>query len=360
MAETTRINTPPETAHITPSPTRGLTFYVRGSWAFFRKMWPSIYDLTTTETYVNASAIAFNILLSFFSFVVLVGSFLVNVLQWRRGYETFYLILRSIVPKESKMLFDSLDRVTVGPGGKVTLISFGLMVFSSSGIFQPIESALNRAWGFKERGIVKQYLIYVALVIVCGIIILVPIALGSIYDFMLEVVSIPSEFRMSVFKLIGPLISLPFIVLLFFVIYQFVPNGKVHANQVFFTSVAMAVLWVAATFFFRLALPLFKFEESYGLLATLMALVTWVFVTAFILILGANLSVQEVLPRAWTGLLPPVLRRQQAWMRNRSTGQTTQTTQTAQTGQTGQGSERIRGSMPDFPRDPGPPRAPRG
>jgi YihY family inner membrane protein len=351
MAETTRINTPPETAHITPSPTRGLTFYVRGSWAFFRKMWPSIYDLTTTETYVNASAIAFNILLSFFSFVVLVGSFLVNVLQWRRGYETFYLILRSIVPKESKMLFDSLSRVTEGPGGKVTLISFGLMVFSSSGIFQPIESALNRAWGFKERGIVKQYLVYLALVIACGIIFLVPIALGSLYDFMLEIVSVPSNFRMSVFRLIGPLISLPFIVLLFFVIYQVVPNGKVHANQVFFTSVAMGVLWVAATFLFRLLLPLFKFEESYGLLATLMALVTWVFVTAFILILGANLSVQEVLPRAWTGLLPPVLRRQQAWMRNRTTAQPPQPPQP------GRESERIRGSMPDFPRDPRAPRS---
>jgi membrane protein len=354
MAETTRINTPPETAHITPSPTRGLTFYVRGSWAFFRKMWPSIYDLTTTETYVNASAIAFNILLSFFSFVVLVGSFLINVLQWRRGYETFYLILRSIVPRESKMLFDSLSRVTEGPGGKVTLISFGLMVFSSSGIFQPIESALNRAWGFKERGIVRQYLVYVALVIACGIIILVPIALGSVYDFMLELISIPSDFRWTIFKIIGPLISLPFIVLLFFVVYQVVPNGKVHANQVFFTAVAMAVLWVAATFLFRISLPLFKFEESYGLLATLMALVTWVFVTAFILILGANLSVQEVLPKAWTGLLPPVLRRQQAWMRNRTAGQTGQT---GQAGQAGQESERIRGSMPDFPRDP---RHPRG
>jgi YihY family inner membrane protein len=323
--ETTRINRPPETAQITPAATRGLTFYVRGSVAFFKKMWPAIYNLTTTETYVDASAIAFNILLSFFSFVVLVGSFLINVMQWRRGYETFYLILMSIVPKESKMVFDSLSRVTEGPGGKATLISFALMVFSSSGIFQPIEKALNRAWGFKERGIVKQYLVYLGLIIACGLVIILPIALGSIYDFMLETISISSSFRVLAFKFIGPLISLPFIVLLFFVVYQVVPNGKVQANQIFFTSVAMAVLWVAATLIFRLALPLFNFEESYGLLGTLMALVTWIFVTAFILILGANLSVQEVLPRAWTGILPPVLRKQQdataptAWVGNKTT-----------------------------------------
>jgi YihY family inner membrane protein len=329
-------------------------------------MWPSVYDLTTTETYVNASAIAFNILLSFFSFVVLVGSFLVNVLQWRRGYETFYLLLRSIVPKESKMLFDSLSRVTEGPGGKVTLISFGLMVFSSSGIFQPIESALNRAWGFKERGIVKQYLVYLVLVIGCGVVILIPIALGSVYDFMLEVISVPPDLRQTVFKIIGPLISLPFIVLLFFVVYQFVPNGKVQPNQVFFTSVAMAALWVAATLIFRLSLPLFKFEESYGLLATLMALVTWVFVTAFILILGANLSVQEVLPKAWTGLLPPVLKNQQAWMRNKNVSSTGQSGQSGLSGQSGQSGQTMQPRQPAqqaqpepwSQNQPGPPRQP--
>ncbi|HKX33399.1 MAG TPA: YhjD/YihY/BrkB family envelope integrity protein, partial [Blastocatellia bacterium] len=163
MAETSRIKPGRETSPIggaAPAPARGVAFYIQGSWVFFKKMWPAIYDLTTTETYVNASAIAFNILLSFFSFVVLIGSFLLNVLNWTRGYETLYRLLRAVVPKESGMLFTSLDRVTQGPGGKATIISFALLVFSCSGIFQPIELALNRAWGFKERGMVKQYAVY--------------------------------------------------------------------------------------------------------------------------------------------------------------------------------------------------------
>jgi hypothetical protein len=35
-----------------------------------------------------------------------------------------------------------------------------------------------------------------------------------------------------------------------------------------------------------------------------MALVTWVFISSFILILGANLSAHKVLPESWTGYLP--------------------------------------------------------
>ena len=135
MNETRKIETPPQTAPIPPPPvTRGLPYLARGSWAFFKKMWPAIYDLSTTETYVNASAIAFNIVISVFSFMVLIGSFLVNVLQWRGGFEALFLLMRSIVPQESGSLLHSLSKVTEGPGGKATIVSFALLIFSSSGI----------------------------------------------------------------------------------------------------------------------------------------------------------------------------------------------------------------------------------
>lgn len=318
MAETTRvepvtdkIGAAPETAPIPAAPTtRGLKFYARGGWLFFKKMWPALWDLTTTETYVNASAIAFNVLLSFFSFAVLMGSFLINVLGWQRAYETSFLLMMSLAPKESGELFRSLDQVTRGPGGKATLVSFALMIYSASGVFQPLEAALNRAWGFKERNVVKQYATYLLLAVVCVVIMLAPVALGSLYDFVIAKVfgalgtPINPLWRKYIFYVIGPIISFPFIALLFFVIYYFVPNGKVQASQTLFTSIATALLWMIAMFAFWLALPLFDFEESYKKLASLMALVTWVFISSFILILGANLSAHKVLPESWTGYLP--------------------------------------------------------
>lgn len=297
---TTSVNQSPETQKIG----RGIGFYIRGSWLFFKKMWPTIYELTSTETYVNASAIAFNIMLSFFSFVVLIGSFLLNIVHSQRGYETLYRLMRSLMPKESGMLLNSLDQVTRGPGGKATIISFGLMIFSASGVFQPLEAALNRAWKFQERGIVKQYLTYILLVIFCVLIILCPVALGSVYDFMLETIFGQSPVREWFFKIVGPIMSLPFLVLLFFVIYYVVPHGKVQLNQVVFTSVATAALWLLATFGFWLALPLFDFSESYQQLSSLMALVTWVFISSFILIMGADLSARQIIPQSWTGWMP--------------------------------------------------------
>jgi membrane protein len=318
MAETNKVD--PTTRNIGAAPAtaqmpeaadrRGFRFYARGGWLFFKKMWPAIYDLTTTETYVNASAIAFNVLLSFFSFVVLIGSFLNNVLNWKRGYETLFTLMRSMAPLESGELFRSLDSVTRGPGGKATLFSFALLIYGASGIFQPLEAALNRAWGFKERNFIKQYATYLLLAVVCAIIMLAPVALGTLYNIALDTVvgvfgaSISDVWRKYIFYVLTPIISLPFIALLFFVIYYFIPNGKIQASQAMFTAIATAMLWMIAMLVFWLALPLLDFKGSYKELAALMSLVTWVFISSFILILGANLSAHKVLPETWTGYLP--------------------------------------------------------
>jgi membrane protein len=310
-AMTEKAGAAPATAPIPAAPgRRGLKFYARGGWTFFKKMWPAIYDLSTTETYVNASAIAFNVMLSFFSFAVLMGSFLINVLHWQRGYETSFLLMRALTPDVSRELLQSLDEVSRGPGGKATIISFALMIYSASGIFQPLEAALNRAWGFKERNFIKQYATYLLLAVACVLIMLGPVALGSFYDYLIAKVAglfsvtVSEVARKYVFYVLGPIILLPFIALIFFVIYYFVPNGKVDASQTVFTSIATALLWMIAMFGFWLALPLLDFKGSYYKLASLMALVTWVFISSFILILGANLSAHKVLPESWTGYLP--------------------------------------------------------
>ncbi len=294
--------TPVETASATAAPpkTRGWRFYFQGTWLFLKKMWPAIWDLTESETYVHASSIAFNVLMSFFSFLVLLGSFLVNVLGWQQGYETCYRLMIALVPAESRALFDSLDQVTRGPGGKATLVSFALLIFSSSGIFQPLELALNRLWKFPERNLVKQYLMYMPLVLVCGVIILLAIAIASPWDYLLGKLLGDAAIRKPIFAVIATIISLPFLVLLFFVVYYVVPNGKVQRVQIFFASAATAVLWMVTTLGFRLALPLLDFKGSYKQLSSLMALITWVFISSFILILGANLSARDVLPKSWT------------------------------------------------------------
>ncbi|HEX4949583.1 MAG TPA: YihY/virulence factor BrkB family protein [Blastocatellia bacterium] len=291
---------PPPDSAPPPPRTRGAKFYLQGGFLFFKKMWPALYDLSTNQTYVYASAIAFNALLSFFSFIVLMGSILVNIFHWQRGYETIYRLMFAFVPTESKQIFESLDHVTRGKGGQVGIISFALLIIGSAGVFQALEIALNHAWGFtKERGFLQQYTLYPLLIFACGVILLMCVSIASVWDSLLQTVFGESIVRKIAFNSVAAVLVLPFLSLILFLIYYWVPNGKVRGNQIAFASIGMAILWVIGTLAYQLALPLFKFRESYDQLFGIMAIVTWILFSSFLLILGANLSAREILPRAW-------------------------------------------------------------
>jgi uncharacterized BrkB/YihY/UPF0761 family membrane protein len=212
---------------LVPPSGRGLGFYVRGSWLFFKRMWPALYDLSTSEVYVFASSIAFNIILSFFPFIVLVGSVLVNLLKSQESYETIYRLMRAFVPVESGTLFRSLDTVTRGPTGKAGLFSLGLLIFSSSGVFLPIELALNRAYGFaKPRGVIKQYVTYITLTIISGAVMIAAGLLTARIDAGLAAAFGTGKVHLWFFNGLALLVSFPFMTLFLFLIYYWVPTGE--------------------------------------------------------------------------------------------------------------------------------------
>src|SRR5207237_5275125 len=175
-------------------------------------------------------------------------------------------LMRARGPVEGGQLLTRLEEVTGLSAGRASAISIALLVLSSSGIFLPPEIALNRAWGFKKpRGFFKQRLTYLALVIVCGAIILGCVAQASAWDYALGGVlrANPAFASSCTFHAAGLLIALPFIVLLLFLIYYWVPNGKVQGSQIFFVSVAMGVLLTLTTFGYRFAVPFLNFRGNY-------------------------------------------------------------------------------------------------
>jgi len=75
------------------------------------------------------------------------------------------------------------------------------------------------------------------------------------------------------------------------VIYKFMPNTKTYWRYVWPGAIVGALLFEAAKSMFILYVESFSnFENVYGSLAPVIALLVWVYVSSFILILGAELS----------------------------------------------------------------------
>lgn len=265
---------------------------------FFKRMWPAIYDLSTSESYVYASAIAFNALLSFYAFLILIGNVLVNWFGWQEGYETIYRLMLAIAPAEAASAIVSLDKATRSLGKGTGMFSILALIFTSSGVFLPLELALNRAWGIREaRSTIRQQLVYMPLVLACGAVIVLFVGIANTWNQTLNRLVPMEMLNRFLFNSTSALFALPCVTLVFFLLYYCLPNGQVRIRRVFFTSAAMAVLWVLMTFAYRLLLPLLNFKSRYESLFGIVTIITWVFISSFILILGANLSAREILPR---------------------------------------------------------------
>src|SRR5258708_16814031 len=102
--------------------------------------------LISREMAVLTNAIAFNFLLCLFPLLLVVTA-ATQQLPWGRGAGgALVLVLPELIPFRREAMPESvrsLSRVARG----LEVMSLVLIVWGSSGIFMPVEMALNKAWG---------------------------------------------------------------------------------------------------------------------------------------------------------------------------------------------------------------------
>jgi len=98
-----------------------------------------------TEAHVYALAISACVLLTFFPFMTVMLSLFRDVLHWPAAINAIYLAIRDVFSGQSGRHSRAEPAVLGGAAARVT--SVFLLLLTSNGIFEPLEVALNRAWG---------------------------------------------------------------------------------------------------------------------------------------------------------------------------------------------------------------------
>ena len=260
-----------------------------------RRIWPAVADLASNEVYVLASAIAFNALLSFFPFVILLLVLCRNVLEWPPGYNAILRLLQEdYLPINQDFIVTNLRAVVESKFREAATVSLVSLAFTSSGLFAPIEMALNRAWGVTEhRSFVRGRLIALSLVVGCG-----ALALGSVYitaytqDVLHAWLGAFADFApVRVLSMIAlRFLIFPVTVAIFFLVYYVLPNRRIYVREVLPVAIFAGLLWEATKYLFIWIAPRLGFRDVYGPFYLSVTLVTWAYISASILLLGANLS----------------------------------------------------------------------
>jgi len=259
--------------------------------------------LTHTEVHTYAFAVAAYSILSFFPFLMLMMTLIRKVFHSRVMYDVVVQLLRDYLPAGREFVIRNLNTM-VNARHSVQIVSLIILLATSSGIFLPLEVALNRIWHFESnRSYLGNQLVSYGLAFACGVLALLSIALTagpvSFMQFLLR--GYGTWFVRLVGFLLMKLFAIAASIAIFFLIYWLLPNGKVPARTVLPVAIIVGLLSEALKYAYILALPWLDFEEVYGPFALSVTMMFWAFLSGLLLLAGAYLSAEEHLRRSLRG-----------------------------------------------------------
>ncbi len=252
--------------------------------------------LLRTEVHTFAFSVAANAILAFFPFVLLLLTLIRRVFHSRVMYDVVVNLLRDYVPAGQDFVIRNLNAL-VEARQRAQVFSLVVLLITSTGVFLPLEVALNRIWGFRNnRSYVGNQLISLGLTFASGSLALLSVYLTAgnvtflrtaLHGHGVWFVQLVGFITMKVF-------AITVSIAIFFLIYWLLPNGKVPARAVLPTAVLMGLLSEALKYAYIFALPWLNFGEVYGPFAISVSLMFWAFLTGLLLLTGAHLSARRL------------------------------------------------------------------
>lgn len=261
--------------------------------AWMRPLLPTARYLMRTEVHTFAFSVAANAILSFFPFVVLLMTLIRRVFHSPLMYSVVLQLLRDYLPAGQDFVIRNLNAL-VGARHRVQLFSLVMLLITSTGVFVPLEVALNRVWGFsKNRSYLGNQLIALGLAFACGCLALLSVFLTAgnqqLLQFMFLGHSANFVFRAAAF-LVMKTFAIAASIAIFFLIYWALPNGRVPAQAVLPAAVMTGLASEVLKYAYILALPRLNFQEAYGPFSISVTLMIWAFLMGLLLLAGAYLS----------------------------------------------------------------------
>jgi len=253
--------------------------------------------LLRTDVHTFAFSVAANAILSLFPFLLLLMTLIRYVFHSQVMYDVVENLVRDFLPTGQEFVIRNLNAL-VGAHHRAQVFSLVMLLITSTGIFLPLEVALNRVWRFRNnRSYLANQLISLGLVFACGSLTLLSVGLTAgnvtvlrsvLHGYGAWYVQLVGFITMKIFS-IGSSIAI------FFLVYWLLPNGKVPAQGVLPAAVIMGLLSEALKYAYIFALPRLNFAEVYGPFAISVSLMFWAFLSGLLLLTGAHLSARRIL-----------------------------------------------------------------
>jgi membrane protein len=270
------------------------------------KGWKDIAKRTAKEVKNDqvpllAAGVAFYALLALFPAIIAGVSIYGLVADPSTVRDQIANLTETLSPETATLVGEQLKQVTSGAGGALglaTVIGILTALWSASSGMKALITGVNLAYDETEtRKFAK--LRGLALLLTLGAMVLMGVALATIIGYPPIADTLPMVLRWLVaivrFVILGGLLVVGLAVL-----YRYAPDrDPPRWSWVSWGSGIAALLWVLATIGFALYANFFgNYNKTYGALAGVIILMFWLFLSAFVVLVGAELNTEMELQTA--------------------------------------------------------------
>ncbi|EHJ07544.1 YihY/virulence factor BrkB family protein [Staphylococcus simiae] len=251
-----------------------------------------IYRIGKDDASGLAAQMTYHFVLALFPMLI----FLLTLLPFFNIKQSQITEMLSNAPADTSTLIKGvINDVTQNSSGGLLSVGLILAIWSASNGMTAIMNSFNVAYDVEDsrNGIVLK-LLSVLFTIVMGVVFVVALALptlGSVIShFLFGPLGLDDEVRW-IFNLIR--IGLPIIIIfiVFIVLYSVAPNVKTKIKSVLPGAIFTSVIWLVGSFGFGWYISNFgNYSKTYGSIAGIIILLLWLYITSFIIIVGAEIN----------------------------------------------------------------------
>ncbi len=248
--------------------------------------------LLDTEAHVYAFAIAANVLLAFYPFMLVLIALFRHVFHWPAAELALYAAIKDFFAGTTGGFLAYNLKVSADYVRQFEWVSMLLLLFTANGVFLPLEVALNRAWGVKvNRSLWKNQLVSMGLIFACGGLALLSAALtGAGIEVWQAFFGTKLMAPVLLVQGVAKLASIPITVAILFLVFCYLPNTDVPMKLVLPRVIVIGLVLETLKWINLAIWPwLFgKLSREYGVFVNSVTILTWSFLAGLVVLAGAE------------------------------------------------------------------------
>lgn len=260
----------------------------------------SLHQFHENDLFTSAAAMSYFGLLTLFPALLLMLALGKRIAMGSAILNDMLNRVVRVYPGSGEFL-DSTIRSLSDLGTGVIITCIIVVLWAGSWVFAVVERALNRIWGTTSRAFLHGRALTIGMIGIVGLLLSLSVLVTSVLVALQHLASrlplrvlqrvtflavIGSAFWQLVFALVSILVTIT----LFIIVYRFMPNAHVTLRDTLPGAVMGGLLWEISKYIFAWSLHYFHYDQIYGSVGAVVAVLTWGYVSSLILLFGAQLT----------------------------------------------------------------------